>query len=64
MELSLLCGIKVLLTVVDKNNKIMIFSSDKNIKSFVDQNLKRPERAKELFSNDDVWYYFLYPKNI
>jgi hypothetical protein len=54
MELSLLCGIKVLLTVVDKNNKIMIFSSDKNIKSFVDQNLKRPERAKELFSNDDV----------
>jgi hypothetical protein len=61
MELSLLCGINILLTIVDKNNKIMIFSSDKDIKSFVDQNLKRPEKAKELFSNADVFipYNFL-----
>ena len=54
MELSLLCGIKILLTVVDRNNKVMIFSSDQDIQSFVEQYLMKPESAKELFSNEDV----------
>jgi len=54
MELSLLCGIKILLTIVDKNNKVMIFSSDQDVRSFTEENLTRPEEAKELFSNEDV----------
>ena len=54
MELSLLCGIKILLTIVDKNNKVMIFSSDQDVRSFTEENLKRPEEANELFSNEDV----------
>jgi len=54
MELSLLCGIKILLTIVDKNNKVMIFSSDQDVRSFTEENLKRPEEANELFSNEEV----------
>jgi hypothetical protein len=54
MELSLLCGIKILLTIIDKNNKVTILSPDQDIRSFIDNYLKKPEDAKELFFNEDV----------
>lgn len=54
MELSLLCGIDVFLSIVDRNNKVMIYSSADNIKKFVTKNFGNPEKAREVFLNRDV----------
>ena len=54
MELSLLCGIDVFLSIVDRNNKVMIYSSDDKIKKFVKTNFCNPENAREIFLNRDV----------
>lgn len=58
MELSLLCGIDVFLSIVDRNNKVMIYSSSDNIKKFVTKNFSNPEKAREVFLNRDVINYF------
>lgn len=54
MELSLLCGIDVFLSIVDRNNKVMIYSSADNIKKFVTKHFSNPEKAREVFHNRDV----------
>lgn len=54
MELSLLCGIDVFLSIVDRNNKVMIYSSCDKIKNFVNKHFSNPEKAREVFLNRDV----------
>lgn len=49
-----------MLSIVDKNNKVMIFSSDQDINEFVRKNLLRPEDAKELFYNEDVSFFLFF----
>ncbi len=54
MELSLLCGIDVFLSIVDRKNKVMIYSSEDDIKKFVTKNFTNPKKAREIFLNRDV----------
>lgn len=56
MELSLLCDVKVFLCIVDKNEKSMIFSSEKNIGEFANNFILPYEKAREVFTHDDVYY--------
>jgi hypothetical protein len=57
MELSLLCDVKVFLCIVDKNEKTMIFSSEKNIKDLVNSFIVPFDKAREIFTHDDVNYF-------
>jgi len=54
MELSLLCDVKVFLCIVDKNDKTMIFSSEKNIQDLVNTFIVPFHNSRELFTHDDV----------
>ena len=58
MELSLLCGIDVFLSIVDRKDKVMIYSSAYNIKKFTAKNFSEPEKAREVFLNRDVSYFY------
>jgi len=54
MELSLLCNVKILLSIVDKNDKSMIYCTEKNIIKFVESFVIPHENAREIFSHDNV----------
>ncbi len=54
MELSLLCDVKVFLTIVDKNNRMMLFSSEENLSEFKHKYLDNFSSAKEIFTPNDV----------
>lgn len=54
MELSLLCEVKVFLCIVDKNEKMMVFSSEKDINDFKTTYIDQISTARELFTHDDV----------
>lgn len=54
MELSLLCDIKVLLCVYDKNDKMLIYTSDDNTTSNIFQNFTDNKVIKENFDDKDV----------
>ncbi len=54
MELSLLCDVKVFLCIVDKNEKMMIFSSESNIESFKKNYLDNHPDAREIFTHAHV----------
>jgi hypothetical protein len=54
MELSLLCDVKLFLCIVDKNDKVMIFSSEKIVKSFIDNYIVSYDKAREVFTHSDV----------
>lgn len=53
MELSLLCGVKVFLGIVDKNEKVMIFSSEKEITALLTHYMYNYELAREVYTHDD-----------
>lgn len=53
MELSVLCGVKVLLSIVDKNEKVTIYSSENETAGFVDKYLKHPN-PNEIYKFNDV----------
>jgi hypothetical protein len=53
MELSVLCGVKVLLCIVDKRNKVNLFSSEK-LEKFISDYLQEKVRAKNHLGTDDV----------
>jgi hypothetical protein len=54
MELSLLCEVKMLLGIVDKNDKVMIYSSESNIAGFVNRYFTRPQDAREIYTHANV----------
>lgn len=56
MELSLLCDVDVLLFVYDKNEKMLIYSSDVVTSGTVFQNYTNNKVIKENFSNSQVTY--------
>lgn len=56
MELSVLCGVKVLLCIVDKRNKVNLFSSEK-LEKFISEYLQEKVRSKNQFANDDVRFF-------
>jgi hypothetical protein len=57
MELSLLCEVKVLLCVVDKHEKAMIFSSENNVSNFLQGFLTNINETKDLYTHEDVKSY-------
>jgi hypothetical protein len=62
MELSLLCDVKVMLCVVDKTDKIMIYSSESNATKIVTNyilNSKIPSTDKEFITNTDYRDIFI-----
>jgi len=56
MALSVLCGVKVLLCIVDKRNKVNLFSSEK-LEKFISEYLQEKVRSKNQFANDDVIFF-------
>jgi hypothetical protein len=54
MELSLLCDVKVFLTIVDKNHRMMIFSSEENVYEFKNNYLDNLGSAKEVYTPNEV----------
>lgn len=54
MELSLLCEVKVCLCIVDKNERVMIFSSETDVEKFVHSYMHKPAEAREMFGHEDV----------
>jgi hypothetical protein len=53
MELSLLCDVKVMLCIVDKNEKVLIFSSETDVRNFAQRYMTHPENARELYNHPD-----------
>jgi hypothetical protein len=56
MELSLLCEVKVFLCIVDKNDRMMIFSSEEDLSKFKEKHLDKLLVAKEIFTPKEVKY--------
>ncbi len=56
MELSLLCEVKVFLCIVDRNDRMMIFSSEEDLLKFKEKHLDKLLTAKEIFKHKDVKY--------
>ena len=54
MELSLLCESKVFLCIVDKNDRMMIFSSESDIAAFKQKYLDDHVNAREIFTHNEV----------
>jgi hypothetical protein len=59
MELSLLCDVEVFLCIVDKNEKMMIFSSENDIKDFKNKYLDKYTDARELYTLNDVIFLLI-----
>ena len=62
MELSLLCEVKLLLCVVDKTEKMMVYSTEKNPNNFISNYLvgnNIPASDKEYLSNSDYKEIFI-----
>ena len=54
MELSLLCNAKCFLCITDKNENIMIYSSDEDYKKFINKYCVEDLMIRENYSNSDV----------
>ena len=54
-ELSLLCDVKVLLFIVDKNDKVMIFSSEEDITNAVNNYCVNVKDAREILTHSNVF---------
>jgi len=59
MELSLLCDVKVLMCIVDKNEKTTLYSSEDNIKNFISSYLLKQTIAKNIILNNDYKELFI-----
>jgi hypothetical protein len=60
MELSLLCEVKVLLCIVDKNDKLVVYSSDGVTTSLMKNALNNENIQKEYLTNSDVNFFIFY----
>jgi hypothetical protein len=54
MELSLLCEAKVLLCIIDKNEKLVVYSSDEGTGDIMKAGLCSDKIQKEYLHNNDV----------
>ena len=63
MELSVLCGVKILLCIVDKRNKVNIFSNEKPEK-FFSEYLKEKIKSKNNLGLEDVKNLFKSNKDL
>jgi hypothetical protein len=54
MELALLCEVKVLMCIVDKNEKTTIYSSENNLSNFLSYYILNNQINKEIFWSKDV----------
>jgi hypothetical protein len=55
MELALLCDVKVFLCIADKNDKMMIFTSESDVGQFKEKYLDNYTDARETFTHQDVF---------
>lgn len=60
MELSVLCDSKILLCVLDKNEKMMIYASDGMTIKEMQRDILSGDVHKEYFTNDEVIFIYLY----
>jgi len=60
MELSLLCEAKILLCVLDKNEKLTTYVSDLNTLKELEEYFYNKKILKENFYNKDVDYFFIF----
>ena len=55
LELSVLCDVKVAIVIVDKNEKVTVCSSVKDVDGFMDKYVKNlREGAKEMIFSSNV----------
>ena len=64
MELALLCEVKVLMCIVDKNEKTSLYSSESNLPAFSSHYLFESHINKEIFCTKDVIYLLIQYKNL
>lgn len=64
MELSLLCEVKIFLTIIDKNRRMMIFCSEEDILDFKNNYLDNYQLAKEVYTPDRVILIYPVQRNI
>jgi hypothetical protein len=55
MEISLLCGVKVMLGLVDKNEKIVLYSSE-DLGKFLEKYVNPAIESKNYLKNENVKY--------
>lgn len=58
MELSLLCEVQVLLCIVDKNKKLLVYCSDDLVSDDMQHSISSEMVQKEYLTNDDVIYLY------
>ena len=54
MELSLLCEVKVMLCVMDKNDRMIVYASDEDTANTMQSFILNDSVQKEFLSNSDV----------
>ena len=57
MELSLLCGVKVFLTIVDKKENLTIFLSHQNMKNYIEKYINGSVKPKDIFTLKEVSFF-------
>ena len=57
MELSLLCGVKVFLTIVDKKENFTIFLSHQNMKNYIEKYINGSVKPKDIFTLKEVSFF-------
>ena len=57
MELSVLCDIKLFLSIVDKNDKQIIFCSDCDVSSFKEKYIDFHNTAREIVTLSNVFIF-------
>ena len=59
MELSLLCDVKCFLCIVDKNEKVLVFSSEEDINSMINNYCLNYKNAREVYTHADVIFQII-----
>ena len=57
MELSLLCGVKVFLTIIDKKENFTIFLSHQNMKNYIEKYINGSVKPKDIFTLKEVSFF-------
>lgn len=55
MELSLLCGVKIVMCLYDNQDKFILYNSDKTVPDFMLDLLSNRTMNEELYTDKDVW---------